>query len=134
MHGPAVHNSATRSSALPLEEEEEEEEEDPSGLGASGGMTAAPLCHTCATPVPHQAAWRSAEHMKAYFAECDAVVREWRAAGPQRLEPEPSPTEPGHPGGGGKALGDELSAPGDANKDTTKTIRRPHHPAHRPEL
>jgi hypothetical protein len=52
-------------------------------------------------PGPHhstfvrKAAFRSADHMKAYFAAVDEVVRGWRAAGPVCLEPESDSAVPG---------------------------------------
>eukprot|EP01051_Picozoa_sp_SAG22_P021584 SAG22_NODE_4822_length_1157_cov_1.172968_2_plen_108_part_00 len=50
-----------------------------------------------------KAAFRSAEHMTAYFADCHAVIEEWRAKGPQLLEPAAVPAD--------KVLGEELSQP-----------------------
>jgi len=44
-----------------------------------------------------KSAWRSAEHLRAYFSHCDEVVRTWRLQGPQLLEPETDPSQPGYP-------------------------------------
>lgn len=65
-------------------------------------------------PGPHhstfvrKAAFRSAQHMQQYFESVDAVVREWRAAGPVCLEPETDPAVSGHPA---EPIGAELSEP-----------------------
>jgi len=67
-------------------------------------------------PGPHhmtfvrKAAFRSGEHMRRYFEEVDAVVREWRQKGPTLLEPERDPEAAGCPKGAA-LLGDELSSP-----------------------
>mmetsp|Transcript_5625 Transcript_5625/g.5825 ORF Transcript_5625/g.5825 Transcript_5625/m.5825 type:complete len:316 (+) Transcript_5625:148-1095(+) len=55
-----------------------------------------------------KSAWRSAEHMRAYFSHCDEVVRTWRERGPLYLEPETESSKPGYPV---NPLGKELTEP-----------------------
>ena len=65
-------------------------------------------------PGPHhmtfvrKAAWKSANHMKDYFSRCNDVVENWRKLGPQYLEPEKDPLQPGFVR---NPIGDELESP-----------------------
>eukprot|EP01051_Picozoa_sp_SAG22_P013798 SAG22_NODE_1590_length_4048_cov_3.816156_1_plen_644_part_00 len=52
--------------------------------------------------------FRSADSMNQYLAQASAVIEQWRQRGPQLLQPEVDPTQPGYPS---PVLGAELTDP-----------------------